>query len=245
MSRSYQWLIALEPPDTSAMPSTVQTTSAVPGQPSRRERQRADRRDDDQQHDARLEQLPVVAQRWPRALFPGPPRERDPSWRRRWSRRQSTPGRALPARTAAGGQRAHAQSAAHARRCCPRDRWRGSSRRSARGACSGARGGSRRRSCRRRSAMRGRPARPLPMSSTEAEMRTLTPTRVRCGARRRTVGAWLSTRSVSVVGGDVAALVGGDEREGVRARRRARRSASWPAGRRRARASPRAACRRP
>ena len=33
MSRSYQWLIALDPPDTSAMPSTVQATSAVPGQP--------------------------------------------------------------------------------------------------------------------------------------------------------------------------------------------------------------------
>ena len=34
MSRSYQWLTALEPPETSAMPSTVQATSAVPGQPS-------------------------------------------------------------------------------------------------------------------------------------------------------------------------------------------------------------------
>ena len=34
MSRSYQWLIALEPPETSAMPSTVQTASSVPGQPS-------------------------------------------------------------------------------------------------------------------------------------------------------------------------------------------------------------------
>ena len=33
MSRSYQWLIALEPPDTSAMPSTVHATSALPGQP--------------------------------------------------------------------------------------------------------------------------------------------------------------------------------------------------------------------
>ena len=34
MSRSYQWLIALEPPETSAMASTVHTTSSVPGQPS-------------------------------------------------------------------------------------------------------------------------------------------------------------------------------------------------------------------
>ena len=33
MSRSYQWLIALDPPETSAIPSTVQSASSVPGQP--------------------------------------------------------------------------------------------------------------------------------------------------------------------------------------------------------------------
>jgi len=54
MSRSYQWLIALEPPDTSAMPSTVPGDDAVAGPAVRRQQERADRRDDDQQHDARL-----------------------------------------------------------------------------------------------------------------------------------------------------------------------------------------------
>ena len=34
MSRSYQWLIALEPPETSAIASTVQATSSRAGQPS-------------------------------------------------------------------------------------------------------------------------------------------------------------------------------------------------------------------
>ena len=33
MSRSYQWLSALEPPETSIMPSTVQATTPLPGQP--------------------------------------------------------------------------------------------------------------------------------------------------------------------------------------------------------------------
>ncbi len=33
MSRSYQWLMALDPPDTSAMPSTVQAATPLPGQP--------------------------------------------------------------------------------------------------------------------------------------------------------------------------------------------------------------------
>ena len=33
MSRSYQWLMALDPPDTNTMPSTVQMASDVPGQP--------------------------------------------------------------------------------------------------------------------------------------------------------------------------------------------------------------------
>ena len=33
MSRSYQWLIALEPPELRPMPTTVATSSQVPGQP--------------------------------------------------------------------------------------------------------------------------------------------------------------------------------------------------------------------
>ena len=48
-------------------------------------------------------------------------------------------------------------------------------------------------------------------------MRTLAPARARCGERILSRGASLSTRSVMRVGGDVPALVGGRERELVRA----------------------------
>ena len=60
MSRSYQWLIALEPPGHEHHAEHRPGDDAVAGPAVCRQRERADRRDDDQQHDARLEQLPVV-----------------------------------------------------------------------------------------------------------------------------------------------------------------------------------------